>query len=141
MDQRRRHPPAHRAGLWGLLALVISAGVVRATVTDAEKLPLTVRFGCLNCHQIAEPTAADHRLNAFGADFLANDRIWNETLAQLDSDGDGCLNGVELGDSDGDGIADGHVVEEAGNPGVADDCSGPTLDEATWGTLKAIFDR
>ena len=36
--------------------------------------------------------------NPFGLDFLNNGFIWNETLCQLDSDGDGRSNGVELGD-------------------------------------------
>ncbi len=74
-------------------------------------------------------------------DFLANGRLWDSDLATLDSDNDGCLNGVEVGDSDGDGNSDGNVTEQAGNPGVFDDCgSGSLVDEKTWGTLKAMFD-
>ena len=141
MGMRRRQLAGFGTGLCSILLCLGLVGLVRATTTDADKLPVTTRFGCLNCHQIASPTASDHRLNAFGVDFLAGGREWTEDLAQMDSDGDGCLNGVELGDSNGDGTLDGHVVEESGNPGVADDCSGPTLDESTWGALKALFDR
>ncbi len=79
-------------------------------------------------------------MNPFGVDFRGNNRVWNAVLAQMDSDDDGCLNGVELGDSDGDGQLDGNIHEENGNPGVADDCgSGALTDEVTWGALKALF--
>ncbi len=112
-----------------------------ATATDMEQLPVHGRFGCQNCHVLEHPTGADHTLNSFGADFLANGRTWNAQLAALDSDGDGCLNGVELGDSDGDGVPDENVHEETGNPGVSDECGGGALvDEVTWGTLKSLFD-
>lgn len=138
--------PRHDA--WQVLVALLVAGAAvgwgtpgRATTGDMDQLPVTTRFACLNCHLSSQPTAGDFELNAFGQDFLANDRIWNVDLAQLDSDGDGCLNGVELGDSDGDGLPDGNVSEEMGNPGVVDECGGGALtDEVTWGALKALFD-
>jgi dopamine beta-monooxygenase len=37
--------------------------------------------------------------NPFGLDFAANNHIWNPTLCQKDSDGDGKSNGIELGDA------------------------------------------
>jgi len=128
-----------------LVLLVVSTGtglsvVVDATTGDMEQLPVATRFGCKNCHVSSQPTPADFALNSFGQDFLNHNRLWNADLAQLDSDGDGCLNGVELGDSDGDGELDGNIIEETGNPGEADDCGGGALtDEITWGAFKALF--
>lgn len=117
------------------------AGAARATSLDMSRLPVAVPNLCLACHVSVSPTAGNAALNVFGLDFRANGRIWDSDLAALDSDGDGCLNGVEVGDSDGDGSADGNVTSQAGNPGVADDCgSGPAFDERTWGALKAMFD-
>lgn len=105
------------------------------------KLPVTNPNLCLTCHTSETPSAFDYTLNSFGADFLENGRVWNYDLAILNSDDDGCLNGVEVGDSDGDGQADGNVTEQSGNPGVSDDCgSGSMVDEASWGQLKAMFD-
>lgn len=119
-------------GLWAA-----SAG---ATEADLVRLPVTVPFLCLNCHTQANPSGSAP-LNVFGLDYLANGRRWDLDLAQLDSDGDGCLNGAEIGDVDGNGQADGNVTEQAGNPGEVDDCgSGHLVDEKTWGALKALFD-
>ncbi len=121
--------------------LVFCGGRAIATEFDMNKLPVTAPNLCLSCHTADAPTVNDQDLNVFGLDFLANGRIWDLDLAQLDSDNDGCLNGVEVGDSDGDGSPDGNVTEQAGNPGVFDDCgSGPLVDERTWGALKALFD-
>ena len=92
-------------------------------------------FG-LSCGQSRERGRTP--LNVFGADFLANLRRWDAALAGLDSDGDGCLNGVELGDSDGDGVADGNIERLTSNPGAAD--CGSSLDVTTWGSLKALFE-
>lgn len=119
----------------------LCAGPSRATTLDMSRIPVVVPNLCLSCHTVVSPTAGNAALNAFGIDFRANGRVWDSNLAALDSDKDGCLNGVEVGDSDGDGDADGNVTSQAGNPGVADDCgSGPLVDERTWGTLKAMFD-
>ncbi|MBK7188115.1 MAG: hypothetical protein IPH86_05325 [bacterium] len=117
------------------------AGGARATNLDMSRLPVITPNLCLACHTTGAPSAGNAALNVFGSDFRANGRIWDSNLAMLDSDGDGCLNGVEVGDSDGDGSADGNVTSQAGNPGVADECgSGPLVDERLWGTLKAMFD-
>jgi len=112
-----------------------------ATTADMNTLPLATPFECLICHGSADPTPADHDLNAFGADFLANGRIWNATLAALDSDHDNCTNGVELGDVGGDGQIDGNITSLLSNPGVTGDCGGSMVDGRTWGELKALFDR
>ncbi len=126
----------------GLGVLVcLWTGAALATPLDMEKLPVTSPNLCLTCHTDVNPSAGAADLNDFGLDFLTNGRVWDSNLAQLDSDGDGCLNGVEVGDSDGDGNADGNVDEQAGNPGVRDNCgSGNLVDEKTWDALKAMFD-
>jgi hypothetical protein len=117
------------------------AGSAGATNLDMSRLPVVVPNLCASCHVTAAPVAGNARLNPFGLDFRANGRVWDSDLAALDSDGDGCLNGIEVGDSDGDGRADGNVTSQAGNPGVAGDCvSGPPFDETTWGAIKAMFD-
>lgn len=126
----------------GLVAAVLGAVPARATQDDMARLPVTVPNLCLACHVSDSPTAGSAALNPFGLDFLENGRVWDTDLAQLDSDGDGCLNGVEVGDSDGDGIADGNVTAQGSNPGVADECgSGSLVNEQTWDALKAMFDR
>jgi hypothetical protein len=120
--------------------LALAAGPASATEVDLATLPVAQPNLCLTCHTVAAPDPGDPALNVFGADFLANGRVWDGTLAQLDSDQDGCLNGVEVGDADGDGEADGNVDEQAGNPGVQDDCAAGLADEKTWSALKALFD-
>lgn len=113
-----------------------------AEEADMESLPVTQPFACLACHVNESPsTFAEAALNPFGEDYLDNGRFWDQALAYLDSDGDGCTNGAEIGDVDGDGEADGNVELQAGNPGVSDNCdSGPLVEEQTWSALKAIFD-
>ncbi len=135
------------AGLWPVLVSVLLGWLLAwplaagATEEDMAQLPVTSPFNCLACHTTADPGPGSFALNAFGEDFLQNGRIWDSNLAHLDSDGDNCLNGVEVGDSDGDGYADGNVEEQAGNPGVYDECgSGSLVDEKTWDALKAMFD-
>jgi len=135
-----------RAAPWLAAAVMtvcagVSAAPSRATEIDMARLPVTAPNLCLACHRVEVPTAGNAALNPFGADFLAGGRVWDSNLASQDSDGDGCLNGVEVGDSDGDGNPDGNVTEQASNPGVVDDCgSGSLVDEKLWGTLKAMFD-
>lgn len=114
----------------------------KATEEDMAQLAVIVPHLCAVCHILDNPSTGNAALNPFGVDFLENGRIWDTDLAQLDSDGDGCLNGVELGDSDGDGVPDGNVTQQSGNPGERDNCgSGSLVDERTWGALKAMFDR
>jgi len=118
----------------------VSAGKAAATTVDMSRLPVVTPNLCLACHTSSSPAGGNAALNVFGQDFRSNGRVWDSNLAALDSDGDGCLNGVEVGDSDGDGRADGNVTAQAGNPGVPDECgSGPLVDEKTWSTLKAMF--
>ncbi len=126
----------------GLLVICFWAQFAAANQQDMAKLAVIVPHLCAACHVSDQPVGDNPPLNVFGLDYLENGRIWDIDLAQLDSDGDGCLNGVELGDSDGDGFPDGNVTEQAGNPGVPDSCgSGSLVDEQTWDALKAMFDR
>lgn len=120
---------------------VLSAAPALATDVDMARLPVSDPNLCFSCHTTEQPNSTSFELNPFGGDYLANGRLWDSNLANLDSDGDGCLNGVEVGDSDGDGEPDGNVDRQAGNPGVPDECgSGSLVDERTWGALKAMFD-
>ena len=123
------------------VSAVLSASPGLATDADMARLPVSAPNLCLSCHVVDQPTPTSFDLNPFGIDYLANGRLWDSNLANLDSDGDGCLNGVEVGDSDGDGEPDGNVEAQAGNPGIPDECgSGSLVDEKTWGALKAMFD-
>ncbi|MCP4293109.1 MAG: hypothetical protein GY780_14885 [bacterium] len=126
---------------FGVLCLLFSGSSSFATDLDMLQLPLASPNLCLACHTQESPSPGDAELNPFGIDFLENGRVWDSNLAQLNSDGDSCLNGVEVGDSDGDGQADGNVEEQSGNPGVVDNCgSADLVDEKTWDALKAMFD-
>lgn len=119
----------------------LSTAGAQATEADMANLPVVSPNLCLTCHTVQAPTSGNAGLNPFGVDYQANGYLWDGNLAMLDSDGDGCLNGVEVGDSDGDGFPDGNVTEQSGNPGVKDECgSGSLVDEKVWGTLKAMFD-
>jgi hypothetical protein len=122
-----------------VLVVLFGTGGAGATEVDMAQLPVVVPNLCLTCHTITTPMPGDVQLNVFGEDFLANGRLWNPALAQLDSDEDGCLNGVEIGDADGDGRADGNVDRHSGNPGVPGDCT-TVVGERTWTALKALFD-
>ncbi len=128
----------------GLLTVGALGGSVPAAASedDMNLLPVIEPFRCLACHVVATPTSsADADLNPFGEDYLDNGRIWDQALAYLDSDGDSCNNGTEIGDVDGDGDPDENVDRQAGNPGVQDECqSGGLVEERTWSALKAIFD-
>ena len=140
--RRSRHPHKALLAALGLGLAAVCSNPAAATDLDMVQLPVTLPNLCLACHTSASPSGGSAALNAFGQDFLDNGRVWDSDLAQLDSDGDGCLNGVEIGDSDGDGSPDGNVTEQASNPGVPDECgSGSIVDEQTWDALKAMFDR
>ncbi len=126
------------ARLAALAVVLVWAIPVAATPQDMAKLPVFEPYRCAVCHVESPENGGDTTLNPFGNDFLANLRRWNLALAELDSDSDGCLNGVELGDSDGDAVADGNTDRLTSNPGAAD--CGSSLDVTTWGELKALFE-
>jgi hypothetical protein len=134
---------------FGGLALAACAAPLAALFfapRDAEssgelmfRLPTYARYQCVLCHTSSNPVAGSADLNPFGADFLANGSVWDKTLAYLNSDGDKCLNGFELGDQNGDGVFDyaGQPVEHS-NPGDGNDCS-IALTQKTWGRIKEVF--
>lgn len=124
-----------------LASSVLLCGVAGATEADQALLPVVDPFQCLVCHTSVTPTALSHDLNLFGLDFLAAGRVWDADLAAEDSDGDGCLNGVELGDADADGQADGNVTTLQSNPGDGTDCGINSVDSTTWTELKGLFNR
>ena len=129
------------AALVVVMFIFVIGSEAMATDLDMLQLPISSPHLCFACHTQTSPTPGNNELNPFGQDFLENGRVWDSNLAQLNSDGDACLNGVEVGDSDGDGQPDGNVTDQSGNPGVADDCGSSNLvDEKTWDALKAMFD-
>ncbi len=124
----------------GSLILVLSSVPASASETLMLSMPMGVQSSCISCHNATNPPSGDN-LNAFGLDFSdSNGQTWSLELASLDSDGDGCSNGAELGDSDGNGVLDQGVdIHTLSNPGVAGDCSSAGFDEATWSELKSLF--
>ncbi len=125
------------------LCFISTAGIILyaeqavSTTEQMLKLPSYSRFQCSLCHTHARPTSSTGQLNLFGEDFQANGNVWNKTLAMMNSDGDKCANGFELGDMNGDGIPDEPGVGEQSNPG-AQDCT-ITLTRQTWGIIKELF--
>lgn len=121
------------------MIMLLWPGYVESTTDQMSVLPAYNKFKCGLCHTTAAPTQGNAELNAFGVDFDNNGRVWDRTLALLNSDNDKCLNGFELGDKDGDGVFDysGEALEHS-NPGDSADCS-IALTEQTWGTIKALF--
>jgi len=123
-----------------LMVAVVLCSPARATVDDMDLLPVADPFLCLICHVSNPDQTGSTDLNSFGTAFLANGRVWDLTLASLDSDNDGCVNGVELGDADADGESDGNVSSLQSNPGDGTDCGGAGVDATSWGELKSLFD-
>ncbi|MHB8078028.1 MAG: hypothetical protein ACYDIE_02065 [Candidatus Krumholzibacteriia bacterium] len=122
-----------------VLAVLALVAAVNANTTHMAQLPSSAKLGCANCHVNGTSSQAPSvELNGFGRDFKNNGMVWNSTLAAMDSDGDRCLNGIELGDADGNGIPDAGQSVQTSNPGIAD-CQPSTLDETTWGALKSLF--
>lgn len=121
------------------VAMLLWPGYVESTTDQMSLLPAYTKYKCLLCHTSAEPSQGDAALNDFGVDFDENGRVWDVTLAMLNSDNDKCLNGFELGDSDGDGFFDfaGDPMEHS-NPGDPADCS-IALSKQTWGKIKEVF--
>ena len=125
----------------GILILVcvtvlFVAGTLKSRETYMRSLPVYKHYKCTLCHTSGAPTSSND-LNSFGADFRTNGYTWDNALAIRDSDGDGFLNGVELGDDGGDGAAD--IGFERSNPG--DRFNTPnSIDRSTWGILKSLFE-
>jgi hypothetical protein len=127
------------AALAPIAAVILAPGAVTGTADLMTRLPAYERYRCALCHTSATPAPGSAGLNSFGTDFQGNDSQWDQTLAILNSDGDRCLNGFELGDEDGDGTLDstGQTVERS-NPADGTDCS-IALTRETWGKIKELF--
>jgi hypothetical protein len=142
MRRRTLHKLFFGAVATGFLALPIvvffaprdAAGTNEQMMT----LPAYGKYRCALCHTAPTPNL-DPTLNAFGNDFKDNGG-WGPTLAVMNSDGDRCTNGFEIGDRDGDGFYDNPAAEqvENGNPGDPNDCT-VSVDQSTWGIIKDLF--
>ncbi len=131
-------PELKRRGLIALAVCIVAfaSGALLSSETFMLKLPVYERYRCALCHTSAEPVNGNAPLNAFGSDFHANGDKWDNTLAEMDSDGDGSKNGIELGDDEGDGIA--NISRERSNPGNPE--SKPSsVSEDSWGIIKKLF--
>lgn len=118
------------------VTVLFAAGTLKSREDYMRSLPVFKHYKCLLCHTSGTP-ASSSDLNAFGVDFKKNGYVWNEALAIKDSDGDGFLNGIELGDDGGDGIPE--IGFERSNPG--DRFNTPSsVDQGTWGILKSLFE-
>ena len=79
-----------------LPALILGFSAEAAAMpTFPSRIPNGPVNQCANCH--VNPAGGGPR-NAFGQAFDGNNRRWNATLADMDSDNDGQTNGEELGD-------------------------------------------
>ncbi len=143
---------ASRSGLVAILGMLLASmwmvGSARATEADMWSLPSYEPARCQSCHRASEfelrsnPSLAS-QLNPFGVDWKTAGRVWGPDIAKLDSDGDRCLNGAELGDFTGTDWTGPNVEDpdrplQNSNPGIID-CSLAELSERSWGILKAVF--
>jgi uncharacterized repeat protein (TIGR03803 family) len=95
----------------GGLALALTAQSTFGLAYFVSRIPNGSIASCSTCH------TSGFGFNPFGRDFRDNNRVWNATLASLDSDGDGLTNGQELGDPDGTGTpTPGAPVTNPGDP-------------------------
>jgi hypothetical protein len=125
--------------LGGIIAgfCTLTSSAALGSADEMIKLPSYTRFQCTICHTVNRPTAGTADLNLFGIDYLGNGKVWNRTLALMNSDGDNCPNGFELADLDGDGVPDEPGGTENSNPGERD-CT-IALSKQTWGIIKELF--
>ena len=116
------------------LAAVLVSSAPKSFEDHMQSLPVYKRYMCSLCHTSSPPIPGD--LNYFGVDFRENKYVWNEQLAEMDSDGDEYPNGIELGDEDGDGQPE--ILVERSSPG--DPLNDPSsIDRDTWGIIKNLF--
>ncbi len=111
-------------------------GIITGSEDFMKRLPVYEQLRCEICHTAADPVVGFAELNNFGVDFKSNNFIWDQALADIDSDMDGFKNGVELGDIDGDGTSTLDFVRS--NPGNPDD-KPSSINQQTWGVLKNLF--
>ncbi len=97
-----------RKGNVGVVGAVVALGALWSAEVSAfgsfpSQIPNGTTYQCSTCH--LNPNGGGAR-NPFGMAFRANNYLWDATLCNADSDGDGASNGVELGDANCDGAAD-----------------------------------
>lgn len=107
-----------------------------ATAADGTQKP------CITCHNNPDgglgcvaSGGMNPCLNPFGTAFRLNGRIWNATLANLDSDGDGFTNGQELQDPTGSWVL---FSAAPGNPNYV---TRPGFNDSSPGYHDADGDR
>ncbi len=136
--------------------LVVAPGTARAFEPFALLVPCratavnsvgTTR-PCITCHDNPDGGAGCDMppcFNPFGTAFDMNGRMWDTTLALLDSDGDGYTNGQELGDPMGTwraGMATPDTCECATRPGFSASTPGDAdLDEDRFCCIGADTNR
>jgi uncharacterized repeat protein (TIGR03803 family) len=95
----------------GGLPLALTAQSAFGLSSFVSLIPNGSIASCSTCH------TSGFGFNPFGRDFHNNHRVWNASLASLDSDGDGLTNGQELGDPGGTGTpTPGAPVTNPGDP-------------------------
>jgi hypothetical protein len=108
-----------------VLTLLLAAQSAFAVSSYGSRIPNGSRYGCDTCHDLVRGAPAR---NPFGTAFANNGHAWNAALANLDSDGDGANNGVELGDPDGDGTpTSGAQVTNPGDPSSKPSATAPSI--------------
>ena len=128
--------PARRIVLVASILVSLLFGVLTGTDNFMQKLPVYEDLTCEICHASSEPRIGAAELNSFGEDFKVNEYEWNKKLAEMDSDGDGSTNGIEIGDSNGDGVTT--ISRVRSNPG--DPLDKPSsIDQKTWGVIKSLY--
>lgn len=131
-----------------VLVATISPRDGHATEADMFKLPAYEPNRCATCHvnseeQLTSSPVLGQQVNAFGTDWRDMGRAWGDRIAKLDSDGDQCINGAELSDYTGAQVdwnqnPVAHTGQQNSNPGSVD-CTPASLDDRSWGILKAVF--
>lgn len=105
-----------------LFLVITTATVLLSRSWRVQQIPNGSKFSCSNCH--VDPNGGGTR-NAFGQDVEqrvtpgSTNNFWSAALANMDSDGDGFTNGVELQDPNGTWtsgtIGDFNLVTNPGN--------------------------
>ncbi|HMA76422.1 MAG TPA: hypothetical protein VKO43_03840 [Candidatus Krumholzibacteriaceae bacterium] len=128
--------PIKRIVLIALTAVSLLFGILTGNENFMLELPVYDDLKCEICHETSNPVTGDAELNPFGTDFHANGDTWDETLANMDSDGDGHKNGIEIGDEDGDGVTPNTEIRS--NPGDSLD-KPSSITKETWGVIKSLY--
>ncbi len=115
------------------IVVVLTATILVSRDWRINQIPNGTKFSCANCHVSA---AGGGPRNSFGQSVESRvtpggtNSFWNSSLANIDSDGDGFTNGVELQDPNGTWtggeIGDINLVT---NPGNASSKPNPTSVE------------